>query len=151
MSIHFMLHLCLFRFLSFFRPQSLYKDLNLWCGTLSNAVWKSEGRLPTAGSHKSSSKSRGTAGLGKEILQACFRKGFQAKPGCIKQAPVYAHKHTCSVHYFPLMHITFHPMQFFLLWEYDSCEQNSSAKIDCRRDFGPCIWPHIEELAVILP
>lgn len=38
MSIHFMLHLCLFRFLSFFRPQSLHKDLGLWCGTLSVAA-----------------------------------------------------------------------------------------------------------------
>ena len=28
-SIHFMLHLCLFRFLPFRRPQSLHKDLNL--------------------------------------------------------------------------------------------------------------------------
>lgn len=26
-------------FSSFWRPQSLYEDLDLWCGTLSNAVW----------------------------------------------------------------------------------------------------------------
>lgn len=40
MSIHFTLHFCPFHFLCFPRPQSARRDLNLWCGTLSGAVWE---------------------------------------------------------------------------------------------------------------
>lgn len=35
-------------FSSFCRPQSLYQDLDLWCGTLSNVVWKCKFTLFTA-------------------------------------------------------------------------------------------------------